>query len=72
MSESEADDGRSQQLLLEAICALLADIRESVVAEGAMKTELVLSRVGLTYQAIAPLVGKNPDAVRKTISRARE
>lgn len=67
-SEDETQD------LLRAILALLAEDRERNLSKepGAVKTELILAASGLTAQQIARILGKQPDAVRKTISRARQ
>lgn len=58
---------------LAGILALLADEREHRIQSDrtAEKTELVLARAGLSNEQIAAAVGKNYDAVRKTITRAR-
>jgi DNA-directed RNA polymerase specialized sigma24 family protein len=58
---------------LAGILALLVDEREARVAEekNAEKTEVLLAKAGLAAPEIAPLVGKNADAVRKTIQRGR-
>jgi DNA-directed RNA polymerase specialized sigma24 family protein len=60
--------------LLEALIALLVDERESRVRTepDAAKSELLLADAGLPTPTIARLVRKQPDAVRKTISRARK
>jgi hypothetical protein len=54
-----------------AILALLIDEREQRIKEtkGARKTEVLLAAAGLSGSAIASLVGKNVDAVRKTLQR---
>lgn len=58
-----------------AVLAMLVVDREdrlgSVQNGDARKTELVLATAGLQAPEIAPLVGKNVDAVRKTIQRGR-
>lgn len=67
-SDSEVQD------LLKAVVALLADERERRVQDdpSSRKTEILLADVGLSSSLIAQLIGKQPDAVRKTISRARQ
>jgi DNA-directed RNA polymerase specialized sigma24 family protein len=58
---------------LAGILALLADEREHRI-QGDLspeKTELVLARAGLSNEQIAAAIGKNSDAVRKTITRAK-
>jgi hypothetical protein len=69
-SESRA---AAQQAALHAVLALLIDARESRIAKDkdAIKTEALLRRAGMTVDDIADVVGKNPDAVRKTISRGK-
>ena len=75
MARSNSDD--EQQMdhqLLRAILALLVDERERAIAVSelpAEKTEVILARAGLTPADIAGLQGKKPDAVRKSIQRAR-
>ncbi len=60
-----------------ALVALLrlavAEREERIIPElSERKTELLLDEVGLSYGQIATLVGKKPDAVRKTIARAKK
>jgi DNA-directed RNA polymerase specialized sigma24 family protein len=62
--------------VLSAILALLVADREERVAangdgKGLRKTEVILTAGGLTAAEIAPLVGKNLEAVRKTIQRGK-
>ena len=68
-------DLKQEQWLPEVLraLALLADEREQRIQgdRSAEKTELVLARAGLSNEQIAVAVGKNYDAVRKTITRAR-
>jgi DNA-directed RNA polymerase specialized sigma24 family protein len=68
---SEDDELRA---LLTALVALMVDEREArILSEPApTKTELLLARAGLSTQAIARVLGKHADAVRKTLSRARQ
>lgn len=60
--------------LLRAIVALLADERDRRTQDdaSARKTEVLLADAGLSSQLIAQLIGKQPDAVRKAISRAKQ
>jgi DNA-directed RNA polymerase specialized sigma24 family protein len=55
------------------ILALLVDERERHVKADreASKTEVLLSKAGLSIEDIQAASGKNPDAIRKTIQRAR-
>lgn len=60
---------------LSAMLALLVAEREERLAAStngsARKTEVILVSGGLNANEIAPLVGKNLDAVRKTIQRGK-
>ncbi|HEX6681099.1 MAG TPA: hypothetical protein VF063_10670 [Gaiellaceae bacterium] len=69
----EAEANTSLEKTLAGVLALLADEREHRVKgdRSAEKTELVLARAGLSIEQIAAAVGKNYDAVRKAITRAR-
>jgi DNA-directed RNA polymerase specialized sigma24 family protein len=55
------------------VLALLVDAREQRIANDrdAVKTEIVLSRVGMSAEDIAIVMGKKRDAVRMAISRAK-
>lgn len=58
-----------------AVLAMLVADREDRLAENGKeprKTELVLATVGMQASEIAPLVGKNVEAVRKAIQRGRK
>lgn len=59
--------------LLVALVALLVDEREARVEgeRSAAKTEVILSAAGLEVREIAALLDKKPDAVRKTLQRAK-
>ena len=59
--------------LLRGLVALAVDERERRIEDpaSAKKSEVLLSDAGLSTLAIAEILGKNPDAVRKTLSRAR-
>lgn len=54
---------------------LLLQLRESFGDENEtlanLKPEALLHRSGFTHQEIADLLGKNPDAVRKAVSRSK-
>lgn len=63
----------SQQALLAALVALLADEREhDPVRTSARKTEVLLADAGLHHTQIGPMLGKKPDTVRMAIRRARQ
>lgn len=62
-----------QDALLLALIALLADQREADPNRtGRRKTEVVLADAGLTPAQIGPILGKRPDTVRVSITRARQ
>ena len=76
MTPSKTDaknSGIPAEAALGGILALLADEREARI-EGnreATKTEILLAGAGLAPSAIAALMKKKPDAVRKTLQRGR-
>lgn len=65
----------SMDKALTAMLALLVAEREDRIASSpngsTRKTESILAVGGLKADEIAPLVGKNVDAVRMTIKRSR-
>jgi hypothetical protein len=62
----------TNQLLL-ALLQILIDDRESRSDDRPkqIKTEVLLDRIGLASSTIATLVGKQPGAVRTTLSREK-
>lgn len=63
--------------LEDAIVALLtlavAEREERLNSDLAdRKTESLLAEAGLSYGQIATVIGKKPDAVRKTVTRAKK
>jgi DNA-directed RNA polymerase specialized sigma24 family protein len=56
---------------LSGMLALLAEERERNAGAGAAKIEVVLARAGLSNEEIAKVIGKNAEAVRKAIERAK-
>jgi DNA-directed RNA polymerase specialized sigma24 family protein len=72
---ARSDEGQNSPAYaaLMGVLALLVEEREQRIENDrdAIKTELVLSRVGMSSDDIAAIMGKNRDAVRKAISRAR-
>jgi DNA-directed RNA polymerase specialized sigma24 family protein len=71
---AEAEAHRlSAESALAGILALLAEEREVRVKDEdtAVKTEMLLSRAGLSYKDIAAVTGKKADTVRVTISRGK-
>ncbi|MEO6701019.1 MAG: helix-turn-helix transcriptional regulator [Jatrophihabitantaceae bacterium] len=71
---ADGDDLPSTDELLLGILTLLADDREQRVRNSSdqPRTELLLSSAGLSNEFIARALGKNPNAVRMLISRAKE
>jgi DNA-directed RNA polymerase specialized sigma24 family protein len=63
----------SVETLLAAILAMLVAEREDQDSEpgNRRKSEVILNEAGLSAPEIATLVGKKPDAVRKTLQRAK-
>ena len=60
------------EVLLRASVALQLDSRERELnADATRRIEVVLNDAGLSAREIALLVGKNYEAVRKTIARSR-
>lgn len=76
MATSNAAQSKGQittDAALAGILVLLADQREHRAKDDrdAVKTEVLLARAGVSAGDIAALLGKNTDAVRKTIQRAK-
>lgn len=69
---TEDTEVSTNQLLL-ALLQVLIDDREARVDERPkqIKTEVLLDRIGLRSTTIATLVGKQPGAVRTTLSREK-
>lgn len=63
--------GENVEALLLAIVTLLVDQREQNSDPDRAKTEVLLASAGLSYQQIAPMVNKKPDAVRMLIARSQ-
>ena len=74
---AEGGDGLTNEQVMAGVLGLLAAEREDRLAQkdrsGAelRKTEIVLADVGLTATQIGRVLGKKPNSVAKTISRAR-
>lgn len=60
------------ETLMTAVVALLVDARTDTDREERVKSEVLLAFAGLTAPEIAQLMGKQPSAVRMTLSRARK
>ena len=63
----------TSEAALAGLLALLVDEREERVKgdKDARKTEILLADAGLSIEDIAAVMGKNYDAVRVAINRAR-
>ncbi|KAB1661927.1 hypothetical protein F8O07_08610 [Pseudoclavibacter sp. CFCC 13796] len=71
--DAEIAFSASQQALLAALVALLADEREhDSLRTASRKTEVLLADAGLRPAQIGPILGKKPDTVRVAINRARQ
>jgi hypothetical protein len=70
---TQRDLGVTSETAMVGILALLVDEREERIkeTEGVRKTEILLAEAGLPSPVIASLMGKKPDAVRKTLQRGR-
>lgn len=66
-----ASEQTSSERVQLGILALLAADRAEREPEPALSTEVVLDAAGLSNQQIAAVLGKNPDAIRMKISRAK-
>lgn len=66
--------GLSSEALLLALLTLQVEQRERNAAANPdqIKTEILLAGVGLTYQQIAAMMNKSPDAVRMMLARTRK
>jgi DNA-directed RNA polymerase specialized sigma24 family protein len=76
MSETreDASSGSDELIYLRAIAALLAASHKSndaAVSDEASVT-LLLDSVGLSFKEIAKVSGRQPDAVRMAITRAKK
>ena len=63
----------SVETLLKALLTLQIDNREQQIRhdDARLRTELLLADSGLSYQDIAALMNKKPDAVRMMVTRRR-
>ncbi|MEX0666091.1 MAG: hypothetical protein WD598_15175 [Acidimicrobiia bacterium] len=77
MTNSNTPTGGDQltevKALLSALVMLQLELREQRLAQSpnASKAEIVLADAGVELPLICRLLGKNPEAVRKTIQRSR-
>lgn len=61
--------------VMAGVLAMLVAEREERMGDdgsGSVKTEVLLSNVGFSAPEIARIMGKNAEAVRKTIQRGRK
>jgi DNA-directed RNA polymerase specialized sigma24 family protein len=72
-ASADADSAAQTAQLLLALLLLAVDEREAHGGERPkqIKTEVLLSRAGLSSPLIATLVNKQPGAVRTALSRAK-
>ena len=63
---------QNNRLLLALLQLWVQDQPAAGKGSPAIKTEYRLAAAGLTYQEIAQLLGKKPDAVRMLLARNRE
>jgi len=72
--ESKAGTALSTDVLLLAMLTLMIDERERAAGVNSpqVKTEALLASAGLSYQQIAAMMNKNPDAVRMMLGRMRK
>jgi hypothetical protein len=71
LAQDQSFQGDRAEALLLAIVTLLVDQRERDGDSNSVKTEVLLAGAGLSYQQIAPMVNKKPDAVRMLIARSQ-
>jgi DNA-directed RNA polymerase specialized sigma24 family protein len=65
------DESPSSDPALLGVLALLAADRAEREPQPEVPTEVLLGHAGLSYQVIADVLGKKPEAVRKRIERAK-
>lgn len=72
-SKSQEEHRIAPEAAMLGVLALLVDEREQRIGndKGAMPTEVLLARVGLSVDDIAAATGKKRDAVRMMISRRK-
>lgn len=71
MSPQDRGPGLTDSILL-AILSLIAEKRDGGPAERSQpKIEMVLTNAGLDVETIGRVLNKQPEAVRKAISRAK-
>jgi DNA-directed RNA polymerase specialized sigma24 family protein len=72
-ASDDADLAAQTAQLLLALLIVAVDEREARATEGPkqVKTEVLLSRAGLSSPLIAKVVNKQPGAVRAALSRAK-
>lgn len=63
----------SSEVAMAGVLALLVEEREERIKgdRSATKTEVVLANAGLSYDDIAAVTGKKPDAVRMAVTRKK-
>jgi DNA-directed RNA polymerase specialized sigma24 family protein len=67
------DERHGDRILLAILRLAIADREERAKPDLVKRrVEVLLDEAGLSYQEIATLVGKKPDAVRMLISRSKQ
>jgi DNA-directed RNA polymerase specialized sigma24 family protein len=64
------DEGNVSDLVRYTKALVAIQIQAMSKNEDPIKPEILLARAGLPVKEIADLLGKSPDAVKKTIQRA--
>jgi DNA-directed RNA polymerase specialized sigma24 family protein len=64
------DEGNVSDLVRYTKALVAIQIQAMSKNEDPVKPEILMARAGLPAKEIAELLGKNPDAVKKTIQRA--
>ena len=69
MNESLMDELQKNNRLLKTVLQLMLLDYQQRAGESAPRPELLLTAYGLSYQEVAELVNKKPDAVRMLVKR---
>jgi DNA-directed RNA polymerase specialized sigma24 family protein len=73
-SDKSSDGLLDERAASAGLLALMADQREARLQgeDSEVKTEVLLERADLSIAQMARLLDKKPDAIRKTLQRARK
>ena len=69
MNESLMEELQKNNRLLKAVLQLLLLDHQQRAGESVPRAELLLTAYGLSYQEVAEIVNKKPDAVRMLVKR---